>query len=237
MIDEKRVFTTGGTSPSTEFIIPEKELLRRQKISKALKGRRASQRLNYHHTLETRKKISQALTKPIPIDKEQLEHLYYGEKLSQDAIGRRLGYMGYEIGYFMKRYGIPVRMRREACKLAFESGRHIAHGALGEQANNWKGGRITRAGGYIYVQKYGHHRAQRYGQYVAEHILVWEEYHKTLLPDEFIIHHLNGIKSDNRPENLIALSKGKHHGHLVFHELQKRIKFLENKLNENNQPT
>jgi HNH endonuclease len=47
----------------------------------------------------------------------------------------------------------------------------------------------------------GHPRAGK-GAYVFEHILVMEQLlGRYLLPDE-TVHHLNGVRDDNRPENL-----------------------------------
>jgi HNH endonuclease len=48
----------------------------------------------------------------------------------------------------------------------------------------------------------GHPRASRNGTYVFEHILVMEQQlGRYLLPGENV-HHLNGVRDDNRPENL-----------------------------------
>jgi len=48
----------------------------------------------------------------------------------------------------------------------------------------------------------GHPRAARSTKYVFEHLLVMEDMlGRRLLPDENV-HHINGVKDDNRPENL-----------------------------------
>lgn len=95
----------------------------------------------------------------------------------------------------------------------------------GSNAANWRGG-IAHRNGYISVYRPQYHRANM-GGYVLEHILVWEEYHKTILPEGWVIHHINGIKNDNRPRNLLALPKGKHHSQMVLLDVQKRVRELE----------
>jgi hypothetical protein len=64
--------------------------------------------------------------------------------------------------------------------------------------------------GYIYVYSPTHPRAKPNG-YVAEHIIVAErKYGRQINPKIEDIHHINKIKSDNRPENIIVLSKKSH---------------------------
>lgn len=79
----------------------------------------------------------------------------------------------------------------------------------GERSSNWNGGSFKKAGGYRFVLRKGHPRANSNG-YVPEHILVWEETTGVQVPKNCCIHHLNGIKTDNRIENLCMMSHGAH---------------------------
>lgn len=67
--------------------------------------------------------------------------------------------------------------------------------------------------GYISVLCPGHHRADRRGR-VMEHILVWERESGMQLPDNCCIHHLNGVKDDNRIENLCVMLQNAHTAYL-----------------------
>ena len=104
----------------------------------------------------------------------------------------------------------------------------------GSNHPNWKGGRYKNSKGYIVLKCPDHPRADRDG-YVAEHILVWEKTHGKLLPLNWHIHHLNGIKDDNRPENLLGLPRDRHHSGLVRMAMAKRIQELEALLNNQHQ--
>ena len=59
-----------------------------------------------------------------------------------------------------------------------------------------------------------HHRAATHG-YVMEHIVVWEHTHGQQVPEGYVIHHLNGVKDDNRPENLEVFES--HSAHMKEH--------------------
>jgi len=100
-------------------------------------------------------------------------------------------------------------------------------GKKGKESPNWKGGRSLDKHGYMRVYCPGHPRAE--GNRVKEHILVWEQAHGKPLPQGWVIHHLNGIKTDNRIRNLIALPSMKHS--LVLESKAKRIQELESALN------
>jgi hypothetical protein len=71
----------------------------------------------------------------------------------------------------------------------------------GPSNGHWKGGQTRHKAGYIMIRAPGHPRAIG-STYVFEHILVMEEIlGRYLLPGESV-HHRNGVKDDNRPENL-----------------------------------
>jgi hypothetical protein len=83
-----------------------------------------------------------------------------------------------------------------------------------ERHYNWKGGRTYGGGGYIYVYQRGHPSASK-DEYVYEHRLVMEEMLGRYLRPGETVHHKNGIKNDNRPENLALFESGGKHS--AFH--------------------
>lgn len=92
-------------------------------------------------------------------------------------------------------------------------------GMRGEDHPAWKGGRYTnKRDGYVLVYAPSHPSAVKatngVGGYVLEHRLVMERaIGRCLLPDEDV-NHRNGIKDDNRPENLALVS---HFAHFEEH--------------------
>jgi hypothetical protein len=80
---------------------------------------------------------------------------------------------------------------------------------------NWKNGRILNAYGYIRVRNKEHPRSCH--GYILEHILVAEKkigrylnYFGRGNRENETVHHLNGIKTDNRPENLEVITASAH---------------------------
>lgn len=66
-------------------------------------------------------------------------------------------------------------------------------------------------GPYILVKAPEEYLGKKYrGRYVYEHHLVWWKETGQLVPDGYILHHKNEIKTDNRVENFEFLSSGEH---------------------------
>ena len=83
---------------------------------------------------------------------------------------------------------------------------------------NWKGGRY-KSGEYVYLYNPDHPFSTKNGR-VLEHRLVMESHLKRyLLPTE-VVHHRNGIRDDNRLENLECFATNAEH---LKHELSGKI--------------
>ena len=111
----------------------------------------------------------------------------------------------------------PLAIYKKAYKLGLRKSPEIeflnrSESKKGEKSSNWNGGVRKTKKGYRMVLCPGHHRADTAG-YVLEHIFVWEKESGIPLPDNCCVHHLNGIKDDNRIENLCVMLQKAHTVH------------------------
>lgn len=150
------------------------------------------------------------------------------------AVDRRTDWLNMECPicgkrFHLKKSGIPKAKvhycSRECHAIAKQTyfsgeGNH-QYGLRGNKNASWNGGRKKSNYGYWLVQCIGHPFAWRGQDYVFEHRLVAEKYlltdensvtinGKRYLSPDYIVHHKNGIKTDNRPENLKVMRKGEH---------------------------
>jgi len=87
-----------------------------------------------------------------------------------------------------------------------------------EHSPTWKGGRCIRKSGYVFIKTDAHPFKNNQG-YVREHRLVMEKNLGRYLKPTEIIHHINGVPSDNRIENLVLTNNSKH----TIHHLHKKF--------------
>ena len=102
---------------------------------------------------------------------------------------------------------------------------------IGESNPNWREGR-SRSNGYISVRiKAGSPGKGKGAFYRGEHIVVWETANGPL-PKGWVVHHLNGVKDDNRLENLAGMPRQQHHSkpREALKPYEQRIRHLEGKL-------
>lgn len=112
------------------------------------------------------------------------------------------------------------RLFREGKLVSSFKGKHLTEAAkkkhskfmkgrfLGEKHWNWKGGKIV-CHGYINIYSPKHPKKDKLG-YVREHRLVMEKIIGRYLEKNEVVHHINGIKDDNRINNLKLMTKSTH---------------------------
>jgi len=106
----------------------------------------------------------------------------------------------------------------------------------GENHSQWNGGRNKTTQGYINIYKPDHPKMKR--KYVLEHRLVMEKRLGRYLLDTETVHHKNGIKTDNRIENLELWTgehpKGSRVSDLIKHAVEILRTYAPEKLTERN---
>jgi hypothetical protein len=116
------------------------------------------------------------------------------EGISVSEMARRLGANRRHVAKFLRDYDLE--------RTPFQQ--------VGQNASNWRGGRMTDKDGYILRLQTDHPHCDRHG-YVREHRLVMEQkLGRLLLPSE-VVHHIDGDKANNHLDNLEVFGSNGHH--------------------------
>lgn len=129
----------------------------------------------------------------------------YDDAGSVNELARTLGMARHKAQYQLDKNGITIRSS------GFKSPRSEAF--YGEGSPTWKGGTFYHSDGYIYQLAPGHPAAKSAKGYVLQHRLVMEDKLGRFLTPTEMVHHVNEVKDDNRPENLELFNRSTHMQH------------------------
>lgn len=111
---------------------------------------------------------------------------------------------------WLKRLGIPRNHGYKHTKETREKLRKYWTGKWpGSKNPNWKGGRFIASNGYVKIYCPNHPCADSKG-YAQEHSLIAYKVMGRKLNHPECVHHINGIKTDNRNCNLLICTQGYH---------------------------
>lgn len=129
------------------------------------------------------------------ISREILFDLYHTKQTPMSEIAALFGVNTETIRYHMKRMDIP---------------RRPAGGQKGQLNAAWRGGKTIDKHGYVLALAPDHPKARVTG-YVLEHRLVMEQKLGRPLEDHEVVHHIDGNKQNNHPDNLEVYASNADH--------------------------
>lgn len=139
---------------------------------------------------------------------EQLKTKSYGD------IAKMLGTTRGNVGDRVRRFGLSSDQRTATMRGIKKK---YPNGRFGKEAANWKGGRIITNHGnvgtenkcYVYIYSPNHPNKTK-DNYVMEHRLIMEDKLGRFLDKKEIVHHIDGDKLNNSPENLELHTRESH---------------------------
>lgn len=181
--------------------------------------------------------------KMTPPSKEILYDLYIVQKKSMKKIAKELNMSPTTVFNYLNRYGIETRDNKSTFN--FKGGKHTSEelekisqthkGKILSDETKQKireshtvkgvGHKKTRADGYIAIYFPDHPKSNKDG-YIMEHDLIMECYIGRWLNGDEVVHHINGIRNDNRIENLKLMTIKEHASYHMTERQNKRRNVL-----------
>lgn len=162
-----------------------------------------------HISIQPRRKFK------LPQDK--LEEFYLNQNMSLNKIGKLFKVSHTLVAHRLQDMGIPIKNRNE-------------NAPKGKNHYKWKGGK-HKSNGYIFIRIFPddpfYPMVASTWSYLPEHRYIMAKYLNRCLNSNEIIHHLNGVRDDNRIPNLGIVTRSNHSHHTLQKLLQKRIRELE----------
>lgn len=155
---------------------------------------------------------------------DKFKELFYKKSMPIKEIAKYFNVTFSAIGSFRHRYNLPPRgwsngiHPRLGSKISQQHKNKlvkIAKMRLGKKNPRWCGNKRKSYQGYILIRKPKHPFSDCCG-WVREHRLIMEKHLGKILERDQNIHHINGIKDDNRLENLVVCSNSSHHS--IYHK-------------------
>jgi hypothetical protein len=192
----------------TKGMIRERRLVAAKKIGRPLrKGERTVVLNGNKH--DTRPE-NVALSSDMGVTRDELYNMYVHEKMSLVDISKKLGKWPQAITRMMNSLGIEKKDRSVSIKEGFETGKRVP--VKGRKHGGWKRGRYSDKRGNVILCVSEMEIDDKYlvmvknGKVQEHRIVAAMKIGRPLEKGEHV-KHINGDRTDNRPENLLVLEK------------------------------
>lgn len=117
----------------------------------------------------------------------------------------------YNVKYYCKTCRVKVKAQRKFCKKCYKNFLLTHNRKINKDYYKNHIYRQYSGNGYVLVKAKKDHPYKNTRGYIYEHRLVMEKHIGRYLKPEEVVHHLNGVKDDNRLENLLLLPNRRAH--------------------------